>query len=470
MKKTRKRFYLLTALILIFAVASVAFGAASGTGEAETGIVIKLQVGNPVMTVNGQAQSIEVAPVIQNGHTLLPVRSIVEVMGGAMEWEGTASAAETATVTYGNNVVRFTIDNPTAYLNDNPITLDTAPAIIGSRIMLPIRFIAETFGFDIAWDASDATITVTGSTNVSSLNKLQWSPVSNVASDVVPPVYMTTEISPESLMAIYDALDREATGNVAVKISTGEPGGNNFLSPDLIKDLVQSVDGTLVECNTAYGGKRISTAMHYQAAEDHGYTAIAPVVIMDEEAEMSLPVTNGKHLTEDIVGARFAEFDFQIVLSHFKGHGMAGFGGALKNLSIGYGSTAGKCLIHTAGASRTTMRAGEQDPFLESMAEAAKAVVDASGDKILYINVMNNLSVDCDCSANPADPEMGDIGILASLDPVALDKACVDLVYAAHDGHALIERIESRNGTLILDHAADIGLGSMKYELISIDD
>lgn len=289
-------------------------------------------------------------------------------------------------------------------------------------------------------------------------------------SDGIPVVYMTTSITPEGLMAIYEALGREATGNVAVKISTGEPGGQNYLSPDLIRDLVISVDGTIVECNTAYGGQRASTAMHYQVAEDHGFTAIAPVVIMDEYGDISLPVENGTHLTEDFVGARFVDFDFHIVLSHFKGHAMGGFGGAIKNMSIGYASSRGKNWIHTAGASTTSFMGGEQDDFLESMAEAAKAIADASGDNILYINVMNRLSVDCDCSDNPAEPDMHDIGILASLDPVALDRACVDLVYSAADGQSLIERIESRNGTHTLDHAAEIGLGSLVYELVSIDD
>ena len=289
--------------------------------------------------------------------------------------------------------------------------------------------------------------------------------------DEVPVVYMTTDISSDGLMAIYEALGRTAEGeNVAVKISTGEPGGNHFLAPDLIKELVQTVGGTIVESNTAYGGQRSSTAMHYQVAEDHGFTAIAPVVIMDEEATMRIPVNGGIHLTEDVVGARFAEFDFHVVLSHFKGHAMGGFGGALKNLSIGYASTSGKSLIHTAGASDSSPWGGDQDDFLESMAEAAKAVVDYNGENILYINVMNHLSVDCDCSSDPAAPTMADIAILASLDPVALDKACVDLVYAAPDGQDLVERIESRNALHIFDHAVTIGLGSAEYELVSIDE
>ncbi len=284
-------------------------------------------------------------------------------------------------------------------------------------------------------------------------------------------VYMTKDISPAGLAAVYEALGREASGdNVAVKISTGEPGGRHFLAPGLIKDLVQRVDGTIVEGNTAYGGRRASTALHYQVAKDHGFIAIAPVVILDEHGETALPVAGGKHLSEDIVGSHFNDYDFHMVLSHFKGHAMGGFGGALKNLSIGYASPAGKSLIHSAGASTTNPWGGEQNAFLESMAEAAKAVVDAAGkENFVFINVMNHLSVDCDCSSNPAAPTMADIAILASVDPVALDKACVDLVYAAPDGKDLIRRIESRNGILTVTHAADIGLGSLDYELISLD-
>jgi uncharacterized Fe-S center protein len=284
-----------------------------------------------------------------------------------------------------------------------------------------------------------------------------------------PVVYMTTRITPEGLIAVYEALGFEASGNVAVKISTGEPGNPHFLAPALIRNLVQRVNGTIVECNTAYGGRRASTAAHYQVARDHGFAAIAPVVIMDERGEISIPVTGGKHLTEDIVGARFRDFNFHIVLSHFKGHQMGGFGGALKNLSIGYASSAGKMWIHSGGRSRTSMRGGAQNDFLESMAEAAKAVIDANSGRMIYINVMNHLSVDCDCNGRPAAPTMADIGILASLDPVALDQACVDLVYAAVDSRDMIERIESRNGLLTIDHAAQIGLGSKAYLLRRID-
>lgn len=284
-------------------------------------------------------------------------------------------------------------------------------------------------------------------------------------------VYMLTEISPANLVRIYEALGRKAKGKVAVKLSTGEPGGHNFLQPTLIKDLVQRVNGTIVECNTAYGGGRANTANHLTAAKDHGFTAIAPVDIMDAEGETDLPVRGGKHLTRDIVGSHYLNYDFTIVLSHFKGHAMGGFGGAVKNMSIGIASSNGKRLIHSAGTSTTDWGNPAQDDFLESMAEAAKAVADHCGDNILYISVANNLSVDCDCDSSPADPQMGDLGILASLDPIALDKACTDLVRASKDHGKihLIERIDTRHGMHTLDHGEAIGLGSQTYELIKLD-
>lgn len=288
----------------------------------------------------------------------------------------------------------------------------------------------------------------------------------------LPNVYFTKDITPESLMKIYKALGREARGNnVAIKVSTGEPGGHNYLQPSLIKDLVQSVNGTIIECNTAYGGLRANTADHLQAAKDHGFTAIAKVDIMDADGDVPLPVRGGKHLKEDMVGKNYLDYDFTVVLSHFKGHAMGGFGGALKNISIGIASSRGKVRIHSAGASDTDWGSPKQDDFLESMAEAAKAVADHNGENILYINVMNKLSVDCDCDSSPAAPEMGDVGILASLDPVALDKACVDQVYASpdHGKVHLIERMESRNGVQILNHAESLGMGSQKYRLVDIN-
>lgn len=283
-----------------------------------------------------------------------------------------------------------------------------------------------------------------------------------------PAVYMTTDISSEGLMAVYEALQVSPEGNIAVKLSTGEPG-SNYLRTDLIGDLVQSFDDpTIVECNTAYGGSRANTAMHYQVAEDHGYTEIADVDIMDEDGSMTLPVTGGTNLEENYVGSHFADYDYYVVLSHFKGHSMAGYGGAIKNISIGIASAEGKSHIHSGGTGGS-MWGGDQDAFLESMAEAGKSVVDYLEGNILYINVMNRLSVDCDCDGNPAEPDMHDIGILASYDPVALDQACIDLVYSAQDGDSLVERIESRNGLHTLKHGEDIGLGSRTYELVNID-
>ncbi len=288
-----------------------------------------------------------------------------------------------------------------------------------------------------------------------------------------PIVYMTTDISPEGLMAIYEALGRTATGKVAIKLNTGEGEKSYNLEPDLIKDLVESVDGTIVECNTAYGGNRANTAMHMQVAEDRGYTAIAPVDIMDADGGTEIPVEGGTRLTTNQVGSHFLEYDFCIMLSHFKGHMMGGFGGALKNMSIGIASSEGKSLIHSAGTRKTGYSPSTPaDTFTESMAEAAKSIYDYldNGNKMLSINVMNNISVDCDCAASPQKPDMHDIGILASLDPVALDQACVDLIYAAPDSGSVIRRIESRNGTHILEHAEEIGFGSRAYRLVSIDD
>lgn len=285
----------------------------------------------------------------------------------------------------------------------------------------------------------------------------------------VSTVYMTTEISPEGLMNAYVALGVELTGeNTAVKLSTGEPG-SNYLDPDLIKDLVQYVNGTIVECNTAYEGSRTETQMHYQVAQDHGFTDIADFVIMDEDGSVSIPVEGGTRMTENLVGAHFPEYDGFLVLSHFKGHAIAGFGGAIKNISIGMASQEGKCLIHTDGASHTSPWGGAQDPFLECMAEAGKSVQDSLNGNIVYINVLNRLSVDCDCDSSPAEPDMHDIGILASTDPVAIDQASVDLIYEAEDGVALVERMESRNAEHVLQHGEEIGLGNRSYDLVSID-
>lgn len=289
-------------------------------------------------------------------------------------------------------------------------------------------------------------------------------------------VLFTQNITSKSLLNIYKQLGRELNGKTAVKVHSGEPGGNNFLKPEFMKELVDYVHGTIVECNTAYPGRRMDSKDHWEAIEEHGFTKLFNVDIMDEEGEMELPVMNGKHLNVNYVGSHFADYDSLLVLSHFKGHAMGGFGGALKNISIGIASSGGKMWIHTAGGTNRTDNfnvcfATAQDAFLESMAEAASSIVDYEKDNIVFINVMRNLSIDCDCDSCPHDPEMKDIGILASLDPVALDQACVDLVYSSEDpGKAsLINRMEEKNGIHTVEEAARLGVGSREYELIDID-
>jgi len=287
-------------------------------------------------------------------------------------------------------------------------------------------------------------------------------------------VYYTSAISSDALMSIYEALDRTpAEGDsVAVKLHTGEGDGSYNLEPDFIKELVQSVDGTIVECNTAYGGKRANTALHMQIAEDRGYTAIADVDIMDADGGMEIPVTGGTHLTTDLVGSHLQNYDFCMVLSHFKGHAMGGFGGALKNTSIGIASSTGKSLIHSGGTETTGIGLSTSAiVFTETMAEAASAVYDYfdNGEKIIFINVMNNISVDCDCVANPSTPDMHDVGIFASNDPVALDQACVDFLRSVPDGTSVIKRMESRSGEHILEHADTLNFGKRYYQLVNID-
>lgn len=282
-------------------------------------------------------------------------------------------------------------------------------------------------------------------------------------------VYFISDISPESLVKAYQALGVQLPGKVGVKLSTGESERSNYLRPALIGDLVQMLDAAIVECNTAYGGSRSSTAMHLQLAKDHGFTDIAEVDILDAEDSMELPVEGGNRLSVDYVGSHFANYDSFLVLSHFKGHAMAGFGGAIKNISIGFGSSMGKVWIHSGGTRTSGSIWGDQDPFLESMADAAKAVDSAMGDNIVYISVLNRLSVDCDCDGNPDEPDMHDIGILASTDPLAVDQAAIDLVYAMPDSESLVARIESRNGLHTLEAAEAVGLGSRTYALVNLD-
>lgn len=290
-----------------------------------------------------------------------------------------------------------------------------------------------------------------------------------------PVVYFIKDITPESLVKVYEATGFKPTGKVGVKMSTGEPPASNYLRPELIKNLVQKVNGTIVECNTAYGGRRAANAAHKQVVKDHGFLDIAQFDLLDEEGTMSIPVKGGEFLKEDFVGSHFSNYDTYLILTHFKGHAMGGFGGAIKNLSIGFGSgtstgKSGKAWIHSGGKSTTKVWGGAQNDFLCAMAEAAKGVDDYMNGNIVYVSVMNRLSVDCDCDGNPAEPDMHDIGVLASLDPLAIDQACIDLVYSAEDSLSLIERIESRQGLTQLSHGEKIGLGdgSRNYRLVEI--
>ena len=287
-----------------------------------------------------------------------------------------------------------------------------------------------------------------------------------------PVVYFTSDISAEGLVKIYDTLGWTPEGKVAVKISTGEPPASNYLRPELIGGLVKKVDGTIVECNTAYGGSRSSSAMHKQVAEDHGFTAIADFDLMDDEGEVEWPMTGGTRLDKVIVGSHAENYTDWVILSHFKGHAMAGFGGAIKNVGIGISSPSGKVYVHTAGTKTSgSIWYNDQDAWLEALAEMVSGFSSHVGkDHIIYINVMNRLSVDCDCDGNPAEPDIHDIGIVAGTDPVAMDQVCVDLIYQAEGNESLVNRMESLHGIHTLEHAEEIGLGSRTYELVNIDD
>lgn len=289
-------------------------------------------------------------------------------------------------------------------------------------------------------------------------------------------VYFTKEITNESLVKIYNELGIELKGKVAVKLHSGERGNQNYLHPELVKDIIDRVGGAVVECNTAYDGARNTTDKHQKLMTEHGWSKYYKVDIMDsEKPDLVLDIPNGKTIKKDYVGGHLPNYDSILVLSHFKGHPMGGYGGALKQLSIGFASSAGKTYIHTAGKTTEPNKlwdnTAEQDKFLESMADAAFAVHNKFKDNIAYINIMKNISVDCDCCAVAEDPCMQDIGVLASLDPVAVDKACLDLVYNSNDKgkERLIERIESRNGIHIIEASINLNFGTTDYELINID-
>lgn len=282
-------------------------------------------------------------------------------------------------------------------------------------------------------------------------------------------VYFTKDITPESVLRLYKALGVNLPGKVAVKVHSGEPGNQNFLRPDFWRDMINYVGGTVVECNTAYAGKRNTTEAHLETFHNHGWDEF-PIEILDAEGPDTILEMKGNVIQKNYVGKGMANYDSMLVLSHFKGHPMGGYGGAIKQLSIGCASAFGKAYIHGAGEPDKIWTA-DHDLFLESMADSAMSVIDFFGGNVAYINVMKNMSVDCDCCAVAEDPCIKDIGVLASLDPVAIDKACVDLVYNCDDpkkGH-LIERIESRNGTLTIDKAAALGYGTKDYELVCLD-
>lgn len=282
-------------------------------------------------------------------------------------------------------------------------------------------------------------------------------------------VYFTKTISPEKMIDMVKILNSELPGKVAIKLHSGEVGNQNFLRPEFMKPVIDYVDGTVVECNTAYEGMRNTTEKHWETMKKHRWTDYFKVDIMDADDEIEIPVNGGAVIQKNYVGANFENYDSMLVLSHFKGHPMGGYGGALKNISIGIASSYGKAYIHGAGDPEKIW-SSDHDQFLRSMADAAKSVVDYMPN-ILYVNVMCNMSVDCDCCAKAKVPTIRDIGILSSLDPVALDRACVDLVYACEDPGKkdLIKRIETRNGTLTIDAAYEIGVGNKEYELIEVE-
>lgn len=291
-----------------------------------------------------------------------------------------------------------------------------------------------------------------------------------------PIVYFTREISPKKMVEMYKALNKKLPGKVAVKLHSGEPGNQNFLKPDFFENIIQEVHGTVVECNTAYEGKRNTSLKHKETLLKHGWSEMYDVDLLDEEGpDMVLPIPNGHIIHENYVGKNLKNYDSMLVLSHFKGHPMGGFGGALKQLSIGVASSAGKSFIHTAGATKDQYelwsKVAKQDAFLTSMADSASSVVDYFKGNMAFINVMKNMSVDCDCCAVAEDPCMKDIGILASLDPIAIDQACVDLVKNSNDPgkDKLMERILSRNGLLTIQKAAELNFGSTEYELVDLD-
>lgn len=357
---------------------------------------------------------------------------------------------------------------PSETVNEEPVVQQTSAQMPSET--LPATTTPDTVAV-VSEEPADSeqkscVITTNGGTEIE-LSQLRY----QTDAENAPAVYLTKEISADALISLYQALPYELTGKIAVKLSTGESAASNYLEPSLIGGLVQMLNASIAECMTAYGGVRSVAALHKQVAVDRGYTAIAPFDLLDESGEFEIPY-NGTRINRAIVGDHIRNYDGILVLSHFKGHTMAGFGGAIKNVGIGISGRTGKIYVHSAGTRTVgTILHSDQKAWLEALAETVKAISDYEnyGKNMLYISVMNRLSVDCDCTALPAQPDMHDIGMLASYDPVALDQACVDLVYAVPDGHSLIRRMESRLGEHVLEHAESIGLGSRMYRLISVD-
>ena len=399
----------------------------------------------------------------ENGTTTGAASSVSE----SASLTGVSAAAESSlpeTVpTAGTTVTVLQAETTAAPQPETTVTLP--PQTLLPETAAPTVVTTETTAAPTEAPA-ERTVTTNGG-NVLALSALTHC----TRAETAPAVYYTKEISADALLRIYGALPTALSGRIAVKLSTGESPATNYLRPELIGGLVQSLNASIVECMTAYGGTRSVAALHKQAAADRGYTAIAPFDLMDEEGELEIPYA-GSRINRAIVGGHLANYDGVLVLSHFKGHAMAGFGGAIKNVGIGMSSQRGKILVHSAGTRTTgSIFYTDQKAWLEALAEAVRAVSDYEGNgaRMVYISVMNRLSVSCDCEALPLEPDMHDIGVLASTDPVALDQACVDLIYAVPDGQTLIQRMESRSGAHVLEYGEKIGLGSRAYRLVDID-
>ena len=426
-------------------------------------------------SIPAQTQSPEAAPVPaeENGNAEKALHLIINNTEVSVDWEDNASVrALTEAVSSGILTVQMSmyggfeqVGSLGAELprNDSETTTQAGDIVLYSGNQIVVFYGSNSWAYTRLGRITDKS--------AEELTALLGNGDVKLTLTAAPVVFFTANISPEGLQAVYDALDWQPSGKLAVKVSTGEPPASNYLRAELIGPLVQSLHGTITECNTAYGGSRSSSAMHRQVAEDHGFTSFAEFDLLDEEGEAQWPVAGGQRLQHAIVGSHADNYTDWLILSHFKGHAMAGFGGAIKNVGIGMSSASGKVYVHSAGTRTSgSIMYRDQDAWLEAMAEMVTAVRDHVGpEHIRYINVMNRLSVDCDCDGHPAEPDIHDIGILASADPVALDQACIDLVWQAEGNDALVRRVESKDGLHTLDYAEQIGLGSKSYTLIRLD-